>query len=59
MYVKMTYPKELTASVEQKVHDDRRMIKVWKDCIYRVKFTAASDAPLAGTYTFKLNRLYL
>ena len=59
VYVKMTYPKELKASVEKKVHDDKRMIKVWKDCIYRVKLTAASDAPLAGTYTFKLNRLYL
>ena len=59
VYVSMSYPKELTVSLEKKVLDDKRMKKSWKDSIYRLRFVAASDAPLSGVYTFKFNRLYL
>ena len=59
VYVSMKFPAGLVPTVEAKPLEDRRLSRVWGDTLYRLKFTAAADAPLTGTYMFKLIRMYL
>jgi hypothetical protein len=59
VYLCMSYPKDLEASVEQKELDDRRLSKVWGNNLYRLKLTIPATAGLSSSYTFKLKRIYL
>lgn len=55
--VRMVYPKSLVPSVETKELKDKRLSKMWGPEIYRISFKSAPDAPLAGTYAFKLTQI--
>ena len=55
--VRMTYPKSLTPSVEVKELTDKRLSKMWGPEIYRISFKSAGNAPLAGSYGFKLTQI--
>jgi len=55
--LKMTYPKVLTVSVEEKkLDDDRRLSNVWGNVLRRISFTTAPDAPLRGKYVFRISK---
>ncbi len=52
--VKMTYPKHLEATVDERTLDDVRLSKVWGPTLRRINLTAPADAPLRGSYEIKI-----
>lgn len=48
--VTMSYPKGLTASVEERIITDRRMKAVWGDCLKVIVLKSSEDAPVTGSY---------
>ena len=57
VYMSLSYPSNLTPSVEVKDLDDPRFTKVWGDKIRRISFTSSADAPLKGKYVFQIKRI--
>lgn len=55
--VKMAFPSCLVPSVEEVQIEDRRLSVVWGPVLRRISFVSAPDAPLTGTYSFKVVRL--
>ena len=57
--VLVSYPKSLTATVEAKEFDDKRLANVWGNVLRRVSFTTSANAPLKGKYVFEISALPL
>ena len=57
VYMSLTYPASLTASVEVMNLDDKRFTNVWGDSLRRISFTSSVDAPLKGKYVFQIKRI--
>ena len=50
----ITFPRNLTASVEEKPLDDPRHSRVWGPSLRRIVLRSAEDAPLRGTYSYSI-----
>ena len=50
----LSHPKSLTATVETKELDDKKLSKVWGPALHRITLTSSSSAPLKGEYVFKV-----
>ena len=59
VYVRMTYPESLKASVDTKVMDDNRFVKNWGDTLRRINLTSSNNAPIKGKYTIAFTELSL
>ena len=55
--VRISYPSELTPSVEVQKIEDKRFLKVWGKEVRRMRFTSKAKAPLSGTYAFTIEKL--
>ena len=53
----LTYPKDLTPSVETMSLDDKRLTDVWGESLRRISLTSSDKAPLKGKYVFSIRRL--
>lgn len=55
--MKISFQKKMNVSVETKELSDPRLTKVWGDSLKRISFTSSPDAPIKGTYSFKISQM--
>lgn len=53
----MSYPSSLTPSLEEKEVGSSNLSKNWGKTLRRLRFTSKEDAPVSGTYSFKISKL--
>lgn len=53
----IAYPSAMTPSVTVMEMDDPRLTNVWGPVLRRISFTSEPDAPVSGTYEFKIDIL--
>ena len=52
--LRLRFPKEMTASVEEKKLDDPRLSGAWGPSLQRITLSGSDKAPLSGSYTYSL-----
>ena len=57
LVVKMTFPASLKASVDVMELTDRRFSSVWGPSLRRINLASPSDAPVKGSYEFRITEL--
>ncbi len=54
---RMTYSRNLKATIETRTLDDTRHISMWGPDLKRIVLRSADNAPAKGTYTIKITKL--
>ena len=55
--IRLRFPKDMTASVEEKILDDKRLSDVWGPSLRRIVLKSKEKAPLKGSYTYRFEVL--
>lgn len=55
--VKMTYSRNLKASVDIREMDDRRFARIWGPVLRRISLTSDENAPIKGKYEFTITEI--